>query len=584
MRTPVEPETRIGELHLTEVDGVPTVWCDVPVPLRAGLVTRMGSADETLPISGISHLLEHLALFGIGRPAEHTQGYVDQTLTHLHTSGEPEEVVTFLRTVTRQMGDPPRDRLEAERGVIEAELAGKEHGVFNRLFAWRYGARTYGLVSQHQYGVSHLGIDALREWSRRFVTRGNTVLWMSGPPPAGLRLDLPDGIFQAAPDPRVTVLPTLPAWFPGVPRAVAMMAIVPTGAAATALGHILSNRLVDVLRTRRAVAYSPTADVSRITGEAARLLAYTDLVADPTVHWRGVDAFVDALHDLGRGPGTPEAVSPEELRSWQVHGRRCLEDPSASMGVLTSAAVDTLHRREVRDLDTHRAHCAAVTCEEIREVAVEAWESLLVCVPSGLAPYHDCPRAPESLLPPLLDADQYRHRNPRVTERLLATADAVAVRTENESYLEQNKQIVVSADSTAVLLRWPDGRRMLIGEDACCIDVEPSMWRDGMTLVKAIDARWPAHIRVEMPERPTDRVPVPPRSWTRWRSLKWIGRQMGQGWLLVFLLVPVSFLVGLPWIAAAEFVFAEIALIFAISRHDDFAPLRRRLRRIRATS
>ncbi len=35
-------------------------------------------------------------------------------------------------------------------------------------------------------------------------------------------------------------------------------------------------------------------------------------------------------------------------------------------------------------------------------------------------------------------------------------------------------------------------------------------------------------------------------------------------------------LVGLPWIAAAAFLFAEMALIFAISSHDDFAQLRRR--------
>jgi hypothetical protein len=76
----------------------------VPGPLRAGLLVRMGSADESLPISGIGHLLEHLALFDVGRPGDHSNGYVDQTLTHVHTSGDPDEVVAFLRATNLLAG------------------------------------------------------------------------------------------------------------------------------------------------------------------------------------------------------------------------------------------------------------------------------------------------------------------------------------------------------------------------------------------------------------------------------------------------------------------------------------------------
>ena len=70
MRT-VTSLDRAGALHLTEVDGVRTIWAEVPGPLRAGLVLRMGAADETLARRGAGHLLEHLALFGIERPGEH---------------------------------------------------------------------------------------------------------------------------------------------------------------------------------------------------------------------------------------------------------------------------------------------------------------------------------------------------------------------------------------------------------------------------------------------------------------------------------------------------------------------------------
>jgi hypothetical protein len=37
-----------------------------PGPLSAGLVFRVGQADETLAWSGITHMVEHLALFRHG--------------------------------------------------------------------------------------------------------------------------------------------------------------------------------------------------------------------------------------------------------------------------------------------------------------------------------------------------------------------------------------------------------------------------------------------------------------------------------------------------------------------------------------
>ena len=72
---------------------------------------------------------------------------------------------------------------------------------------WRYGATDYGLARVEQLGVRRVsGID-LKAWSRRFVTRANSVLWLSGPPPAGLRLHLPDGAAEPAPDPRRSIEP-----------------------------------------------------------------------------------------------------------------------------------------------------------------------------------------------------------------------------------------------------------------------------------------------------------------------------------------------------------------------------------------
>jgi hypothetical protein len=46
------------ELHDTEVDGIPVVWSEVPGPLRAGLLFRVGQADERLVERGVTHLAD----------------------------------------------------------------------------------------------------------------------------------------------------------------------------------------------------------------------------------------------------------------------------------------------------------------------------------------------------------------------------------------------------------------------------------------------------------------------------------------------------------------------------------------------
>jgi len=173
------------EVHHTEVDGVPVVWASVPGPLRAGLMLRVGSADETLVTSGITHLLEHLALFGIGRPGDHSNGHVDQTTLHLHCVGDAGSVTHFIGAVSRQLTDVPTARLADELGVLRSELAGRRSTIEDSLLAWRYGALTYGLTAQTQYALETVDADQIRAWAGRHATRGNAVIWLSGPPPVG---------------------------------------------------------------------------------------------------------------------------------------------------------------------------------------------------------------------------------------------------------------------------------------------------------------------------------------------------------------------------------------------------------------
>ena len=55
--------------------------------MHAGLIFRVGRADETLARPGITHLLEHLALHRHGLADYHYNGATGRAITHFHIAG-----------------------------------------------------------------------------------------------------------------------------------------------------------------------------------------------------------------------------------------------------------------------------------------------------------------------------------------------------------------------------------------------------------------------------------------------------------------------------------------------------------------
>src|ERR1700745_2959007 len=56
--------------NVTEVDGVPLFWADAPGRGAAGLLFRVGRADESLAGAGVTHLVQELVLRALG--AQHS--------------------------------------------------------------------------------------------------------------------------------------------------------------------------------------------------------------------------------------------------------------------------------------------------------------------------------------------------------------------------------------------------------------------------------------------------------------------------------------------------------------------------------
>ncbi|WP_307818659.1 hypothetical protein [Streptomyces sp. MBT62] len=164
-------------IHLTEVDGIPTLFAYAPGPLRAGLVFRVGIADETLARAGVTHLVEHLALYRQGLADYHFNGATKAAFTHFHVEGAEHEIVDYLHGVCASLADLPMERLETEKEILRTEESRREPG---QLPLWRYGAQGYGLVSYPEWGVRGLRPEDVRHWTETWFTGGNAVLWIAG--------------------------------------------------------------------------------------------------------------------------------------------------------------------------------------------------------------------------------------------------------------------------------------------------------------------------------------------------------------------------------------------------------------------
>ncbi len=94
----------------TVLDGVPTYYAAIDGPFTATLAFRVGRADETLLRSGLTHLIEHLAMPIDDAHALEANATVEPSLTVFYATGPRE---TVLAASGRE---PCGWRCRAERG------------------------------------------------------------------------------------------------------------------------------------------------------------------------------------------------------------------------------------------------------------------------------------------------------------------------------------------------------------------------------------------------------------------------------------------------------------------------------------
>ena len=143
--------------------------------MRATLMFRVGRTDEHLPWSGITHLVEHLALFQLGPQQRYEfNGAVTSNRTLFYATGAPAEIVSFLALVTTALGNLPLDRVETEKTVLLAEASSRSMSASDFMFSLRFGTRGNGLHRYREFGLHHVPaasrVPLLRECRRAIST------------------------------------------------------------------------------------------------------------------------------------------------------------------------------------------------------------------------------------------------------------------------------------------------------------------------------------------------------------------------------------------------------------------------------
>ena len=495
---------------------MPVFFAPAEGPTCAGLTFRVGQADETLTTRGVSHLVEHLALHAVGQHHGPTNGAVCMLDTSFFIRAEPDDVSTFLASLTAALGDLPLHRLAAEARILETEAAGKGPSASAALLLYRFGPQGYGLPAQAELGLHQLGEDDVQRWAHERFTAENASLWIVGTLPDDLALHLEPGVWHAPPEP-ATIEPVRPGWFIDRPGVVALDAVVRRSDAANMALFIARQQVEDRLRHRDATSYSVCADIDTWTCEAIRLfLAADTLPAHASEVADGLVSTLDALASEGPSQAELDRCTREAAEAWA--------GPHVAGRLASGLAADRLLRRTSRPLARYLDDLRAVTAEEVRQAVEELVDDSLLLVPPGGEPGTGRHSA-VAVFSASRIAGTELHRTTWYDEE--TAGNRLLVAPEGITYLiDAERPVTVRfADAQAVQL-WTDGARTVIGADGYRIFVHPLEWDRGSWAVDIIDWATPPRLAVpmgadagsrmleEVARRAPPPPPPPPRS--RW--------------------------------------------------------------------
>ena len=464
-------------------------WAATDQPQRLVLMFNVGFAHEPLAAMGLSHLVEHLALAGLAHQDYPYNGEVGERETTFYAEGTAEQLVEFAARVTRALSSLPLERIEAERRVLQTEEMVRPTESWASHMSLRFGAARHGQVDYPQYGLRWLSAGEVSAWAADHFTARNAVAMLTGPPPDNLRFHLPRGERRPPLAGRPLEMAS-PCYYEHSVRGVGVTMLSRTSAAQRSATRIMARRVHERLRLDLGIAYSPNCNLRPIDVETGQLFLYSDSLP---VHANAVTEDILTLLRELRDSGPTDVELEHDWLGFQNYRR--------NLGWVLA----TLNRYGRTELDggvaepdeEYARRFREVTTEEVIEATREAWVSALVLVPLGsdgsvreLEPYR------------LWSASSIEgvalKRRLRLPNASPAGA-SLAVSDEGTTLLiRPGNPVTVRFDSTAVVLWWRDGTRVLLGEDGFTFRFRPAEWYGAEQFLDRLRERVPPDRMVPM--------------------------------------------------------------------------------------
>ncbi|MDX6232813.1 MAG: hypothetical protein QOH68_1813 [Nocardioidaceae bacterium] len=151
-------------------------------------------ADEPAHLAGITHLAEHLLFRSLGDLVVSHDGVTSSHTLDFHSTGNSDEVATFLNALSRAISDPQfsDEDIRRERMVVEAERP-QAFGPSAGLLTYRYGIEGVGKSHAGAPTLASISAAELHDWIRTWFVASNARLTFTGPTPPTLDVRLPLG-------------------------------------------------------------------------------------------------------------------------------------------------------------------------------------------------------------------------------------------------------------------------------------------------------------------------------------------------------------------------------------------------------
>jgi hypothetical protein len=474
-------------MYETEVDGVPVLWADAPGPLTGALTFGVGARDETFRTIGITHLVEHLVMSTLPRVHyEHNAG-VGLDVTEFYATGNPEHVVDFLTTVCRALADLPLHRVAKEAGVLAAEGGHVTHTTAAVLLNRRFGANGPGLAYWKGPGFDQLTARHVTEHVRAYFTRSNAVLTLTGPPPDGLRLPLPDGVRPARVPPPIVSGPAA-SWAAEATPGPGLALLGPTrDARFYAATSVLRERLIATARHELGISYDVATARCDVDGRLVDRAIWLDArdgqeAKAATILWQTATGIA------------ADGLSAEELAFVTEGVRHLVADPRAVTIELTHATYTRLLGLHYLPGTELVAELAGVTPAEVAASLAESLRTALLTVPEHVEldvglPRGGCPR--------LASVPQGQVFRPYRYMRLLNKGSRVwrlVLGASGVTFVDGDGDIHHVEFADVVGLRADEDGRVVFGRGGCVIPVSRSLFGNVYPVIDALDRAVPVDL------------------------------------------------------------------------------------------